>query len=105
MTKEEALEIIDRMPYIRTIQVAKDQLRLELYRDALSCDDPVEWIKIIKTNYVRQHDKSAGKRPSDEERNLAGQAQTKLHRLLSEALSIKEDDLERYIEDRISNTW
>lgn len=50
MTREDALELVERMPYIRTIQVAADKVRSEFYQEALHSDDPVEWVKVIKTH-------------------------------------------------------
>ena len=32
MTREDALELVERMPYIRTIQVAADKVRSEFTR-------------------------------------------------------------------------
>ena len=36
MTREEALELVERMPYIRTIMVANDKLRLDFSETGLS---------------------------------------------------------------------
>lgn len=105
MTREEALELVERMPYIRTIMVANDKLRLELYQGALASNDPVEWIKVIKTNYIRQNDKTARRYPDEAEMESAGRARELLYGQLSEALGIPVRDLDGFIEKHIKDTF
>lgn len=71
LTKEEAMELIERIPYIRTLQIVDNAYRLQVFQTALASDDPVEWIKIIKTDYIRRQDTAAKKRPSPEEIRIA----------------------------------
>lgn len=105
MTREEALELIERLPYIRTILVANDRYRLEVYEKAVASDDPIEWIKVVKTNYVRLHDEEARRYPSGRERNLAAKAEEQFYRLLSEALGVETDQMEEFIGQYLANVW
>ena len=41
------------MPYIRTIQAATSKGRKELYQMAMDAYDDVEWVKVIKSAYLR----------------------------------------------------
>lgn len=104
MTREDALELVERMPYIRTIQAANDKARPELYRIALDSEDPVEWIKVIKSDYIRRNDRTARRFPSPEEGRIAGEAREKLNGMLSGALEIPKDGMDRFIEDYIRQT-
>jgi len=55
--KDAFSEAIERIPYIRTIQAPNDKIRRELYDEAMSKYDEIEWIKVIKTVYLRRQQK------------------------------------------------
>ncbi|MDR0827017.1 MAG: hypothetical protein LBN33_03940 [Desulfovibrio sp.] len=96
MTRDEAMELIDRMPYIPTIAENNKKLRLELYRLSSESDDPLEWIKVIKSCYVQMHfvDKT---NISEEELQYGDNAKKRLEAELSQAVGITEKDIEDYI--------
>lgn len=56
-TKEELEELIERMPYIQTIQAPNGKARRELYQLAMSEFDDLEWVRIIKSVYLRMEEK------------------------------------------------
>lgn len=56
-TKEELTELMERMPYIQTIQAPNGKVRKELYDLSMMEYDDVEWVKIIKSVYLRKKDK------------------------------------------------
>ena len=56
-TREELEELMERMPYIQTIQAPNSKTRKELYQLAMSEYDDVEWVKVIKSVYLRMEDK------------------------------------------------
>lgn len=56
-TKEELEELFERIPYIQTIQAPNSKLRKELYQSAMNEYDDIEWVKVIKSVYVRMEDK------------------------------------------------
>lgn len=103
LKKEDALELIERLPYIRTLQVNNDKVRLELYYDFLESDDPAEWVRIIKTHYIRKNDDTLRRRPTRQEEELAEQAKEKLHRALSEALGVDFEQMEPYIAEHLAS--
>jgi len=107
MTGEEANELIERMPYINTnpLMVSNDKMRLEMYNSALNSDDPVEWVRLVKIDHIRRKDKSARKYPSQEEMEIALRAKNQLHATLAMALDIQQAELEKYIENRISESF
>ncbi len=57
MVKNEALEIIERMPYITTLMIANDKYRLEAFSILLQSSNPIDLVKLIKTDYIRGNDK------------------------------------------------
>jgi len=56
-TKEELLELMERMPYIQTIQAPNGKARKELYEISMKKYDDVEWVKVIKSVYLRMEDR------------------------------------------------
>lgn len=56
-TKEELEELLERIPYIQTIQAPNSKLRKELYQSAMNEYDDIEWVKVIKSVYIRMEDK------------------------------------------------
>lgn len=55
-TKEELEELIERMPYVQTIQAPNSKARKELYQLAMDEYDDVEWVRVIKSIYLRMED-------------------------------------------------
>ena len=47
------MEIIERIPYILTIQAPNSKMRKELYQMALREYDEIAWVKVIKSSYLR----------------------------------------------------
>ena len=52
-SREVLLDAVSRVGYIRTIQAPNDKLRRELYEEAMAQYDEIEWIRVIKTVYLR----------------------------------------------------
>ena len=55
-SREELSELIERMPYITTINAPNKKSRRELYDMAMEKYDDVEWVRIIKSVYHRMQD-------------------------------------------------
>ncbi|MDD3138509.1 MAG: hypothetical protein PHX08_06010 [Lachnospiraceae bacterium] len=56
-SKEALQDIIERIPYIQTIQAPNSRIRKELYQMAMDQYDDLEWVKVIKSVYLRMQDK------------------------------------------------
>ena len=85
MTKDDALELIERMPYIPAFVISNERNRLSALRAAQKSDDPVEWIKVVKTIYICRNDPKTGRRPSDAEAAM--------------------EQLDSFIENHLANMW
>ncbi|MDR0651811.1 MAG: hypothetical protein LBG12_00750 [Synergistaceae bacterium] len=91
--KETILEAIERVAYIRTIQAPNNKARIMLYDEAMSKYDEIEWIKIIKTVYLRQKEK----RLIPEEIAYAEKAKGYFHGEVSVLLEMPMQEVEKYI--------
>jgi len=101
MTREEATEILDRVPYIRTIQAPREKIRNEFYAEAMDSFECIEWIKIIKTVYVRKKDGLL----SDTELAYEAAAQKYFYSELAVVLGIPYDAVEKYIVRYVKNSF
>ncbi len=102
MKREEAEELLDRIPFVRTIEESNAKLLRAKYIELMKLHDPVEWVRVIKTVYVRvQMQPNSGRRVSDSERAFAETAKRHLHTELSLALELPFAKMEAHIADRI----
>ncbi|MDO5562011.1 MAG: hypothetical protein Q4F74_00180 [Synergistaceae bacterium] len=102
MTREDALELIERIPYITTYAALNEKFRTDCYRKAVAKDDPVEWIKSIKTFYILKNQIS-GKKIGETEPQYAAKAKERLHSLLAESLGIKTDEVEAFVKSHLES--
>ena len=93
-----AREVVERIPYLRTLQAANDKAYAELLQASFDTYDPIEWVRIVKSTYIR---KKHGKARSAE-LPLAEKARTYLHSELAMALSIPYGEVEAHIVRSIS---
>jgi CarD family transcriptional regulator len=102
VSKEKILEVIDRVGFIRTIQAPNDKIRNEFYQEAMMKYDEIEWIKVIKTVYLRQKEK----RVAATEQAYADKARAFLYGEISLLLEIPIGKVEDYISAAVSkDTW
>lgn len=102
MTRTEADELIDRIPFITTLPIPSEKQRKETYRNAMLSGDPVEYVRIIKTVYRRRADLSqAKKRLPDSDTDYDRSARQCLYRELSLSLGVAYEIMEEYLETEI----
>lgn len=102
LTREEALEFINQIPYIDMLWVDSDKFREDLYKKAIRSNRAVEWIKIIKTVYQRKEERKAeGKSISATDEKYFKQAELYLYSELSLALGIPEDKMKDYLINKV----
>lgn len=90
-------ELIDRMPYIRTIQATTSKGRKELYQMAMDEYDDVEWVKVIKSAYLRVQEN----RYEEYELEYAKKAKDFLYQEISLRLDVPFEKVEDYLHDII----
>lgn len=102
LNREEAVELLDRIPFVRTIEVDNAKQLRAKYIELMRMYDPLEWVRVIKTVYARTHTPaSRTQRISDTERSFSDNAKRNLHAELSLALGMPGGDMERYITEYI----
>ena len=103
MTKEEAEELIDSIPEIDELWVSNDKLREEKYKETMKSCECRDWIKIIKTLYLRKQERIAqGKKTTAMDDRYLRLAEENLYSELSLALGIPKDGMEEYITKRMT---
>ncbi len=101
VSKKEILEAIDRIGFIPAIQAPNNKVRREFYDEAMAKYDEIEWIKVIKSVYLR---KQAGHlMPS--EATYGEKAEGFLHGEISVLLGIPINEVESYIDSAVSDSW
>lgn len=90
-------ELIERMPYIRTIQAATSKGRKELYQMAMDEYDDVEWVKVIKSAYLRVQEN----RYEEYELEYAKKAKDFLYQEIAFRLDVPFEKVEEYLHDII----
>jgi len=99
---ERAQELIDSIPLIPTIEICNSKFTDEKYKNAINSQDCEELIKVIKTIYIKQHDKNnEGKKPSQMDERYMRQAEDLLYSELAIVLDMPKDKMKNYIELRV----
>lgn len=97
--KDDLTDILSRIPYIRTIQAPNNKIREELYETAMTAYDELEWIRVIKTAYLR---KEEGKQMPFEEK-YSRQAKDYFHWEVAVVMDIPFSQVEDYIAAAIAD--
>lgn len=53
VSRDEALDLIGRMPDIETLHVKNEKLREQEYKECISGYCPEDWVRVLKTAYTR----------------------------------------------------
>lgn len=105
ITREEAENLIDSIPLIEGINSNVDEkLMEEEYKKAIKTNDSKEWIKVIKTLYIKnQQRKNNGKKPEKIVGDYLKMAENLFHGELAISLGMPIDMVENYIVERMKN--
>ena len=101
MTREAAIELIERIPYVITINALSSRMRLDFCKKAAQSKDPLIWIKAIKSAYIQKDHNS--KAYSDIESEYTERTKKLLHKELAQALQIPEEEVEDFIKKHIES--
>lgn len=102
ISKKEADILIEDIPSIDEFKISNDKLREEKYKECLKSCECREWIRIIKTLYLRRQERLAnGKKITAMDSRYFKQAEENLYSELSISLNIPKEQMEKYIADRI----
>lgn len=99
---EEVEALLDEIPSIETMWIANEKKREEQYREVARKYDCREWVKIIKTIYLRKRSRRLeGKKITYIDEKYMKMAEDNLYGEISIPLNITRDSVEKYIKDRI----
>ena len=92
-------EVIERIAYIQTLQIPHEKWNYDIYHEAMSAYDELEWVKVIKSEYLRKKNK----RVQSHEKQMAKQAKEFLYSEISLLKGVPYSQVEKYIHDYIHN--
>lgn len=98
LTREEAEELIEKIPTIVPITVTNEKLLEEMYKKCMRCYDCTEWIRLIKCIYSRKQTRlSEGKKITATDERYMHMAEESLYWELGTALDIPRELVLEYI--------
>ena len=98
MSREEAQRLVDGISEIEALWEKNDKERERLYKEAIRSGDPRQWIRIIKTSYLRGQERLAqGKKATTIDERYFHAAEEQLYEELSIALDMPKDEMREYI--------
>lgn len=102
MTRQEADCLIDRMKDIDVLPVSDEKNREQAYKEAVRTCDSVEWVRIIKTLYVRRQSRlAAGKKVTSSDAKYLHLAEESLYGELSVVMGIPKEEVGEYLVSRV----
>lgn len=102
LTREEATKLIGAIPEIPLISISNDKLLEQEYRGCMKTNCCEEWIKIIKTIYLRKQKRlEAGRKVTAVDAKYFRIAEDNLYGELAVALDIPRAEVETFITDEI----
>ena len=103
LTREEALDLIDEMQDIGFLEVPDEKQREAEYRACILKCDCTELIKLIHTIGRRREERLAqGKKVTAKDEKYLHMAEDNLYGELAVSLAIEKDQVESFIQERVS---
>lgn len=102
MTKEQAQELISRMPGLEPLEIPMEKMRRDLYRQAMQSCEPEQYVRLIKTVYRRRMDMiQQHKRLSETDSDFERNAKLSLYHELAVVLELQYAEVEPYLLTRL----
>lgn len=103
LSKKEAEQLICDIPQIEALWVENDKQREQVYRESARKCDCREWIRIIKTLYLRKQDRIAhGKKVTATDERYLHMAEESLYSELSIPLGVEKERMADYITEKVT---
>lgn len=98
MSRDEAAALVDGIAGIEALLEKNDKEREKQYKEAIRSCDPRQWIRIIKTSYLRGQERIAqGKKATTVDERYFHAAEEQLYEELSIALDMPKEGMRAYI--------
>lgn len=105
ISEDAAYALIDKIPYISELEIENEKGRKERYREAIGKCDLEEYVKIIKTVEQRRDNMlKAKKRLSETDADYEKRAKFCLYSEIASVFSLRIDEVEGFISQRIEQT-
>lgn len=102
LKKEEARRLIDSIPEIPLLTITNDKLSEQTYKECLKTGSCEEWVRIIKTIYLRKQKRiQAGRKVTAVDAKYFHMAEESLYGELAVVLEMSRDAVEAYITGEI----
>ena len=102
LNREEAAKLIDAIPEIPLINITNDKLSEQTYKECLRANSCEQWVRIIKTIYLRKQKRiQAGRKVTAVDAKYFHLAEESLYGELAVALEMEREDVEAYIAGEI----
>ena len=102
ITREEALELIDRIPQVETVWILDEKRREEKYKEIMKQNDCMGWMQIIKTLYLKKQKRLAeGRKNTARDDLYLKLAEDFLYGEFAAALGVEKDQVEELIGRRV----
>lgn len=102
VSRDEAENIVSEIKEIEPLWIDNERLREAKYKEAIGTCDCVEWIRIIKTLYLRNKERiEQGKKVTYIDDRYLKEAKENLYEEFSIALNIEKNSVEQYINEHI----
>ncbi|MCM1099387.1 MAG: CarD family transcriptional regulator [Ruminococcus flavefaciens] len=103
LKKEEAERLIASIPEIPPLVITNEKLSEQTYRDCLRSGSCEEWVRVLKTIYVRKQKRlQAGRKITAVDAKYSRMAEESLYGELAVVLEINRSDMERYLAGELS---
>ena len=104
LSREEADRLIKGIPDIPLITIANDKLLEQEYRGCMKTNDCTEWIRIIKTIYMRKQKRlEAGRKVTAVDAKYFRLAEENLYGELAVSLQMSRGEVESYITGEVES--
>ena len=102
LSREQADELIQEIPNIPLITITNDKLLEQEYKGCMRTNNCEEWIKIIKTIYLRKQKRlAAGRKVTAVDAKYYRMAEDNLYGELAVSLSMPRETVESYITEEM----
>lgn len=103
LSSEEAQKLIQAIPTLPLIDIVNDKLSEQIYRECMKANSCEEWVRIIKTIYLRKQKRmQAGRKVTAVDAKYFHLAEESLYGELAVALGMNREDVEAYITREIN---
>ena len=102
LSSEEARKLIQAIPTLPLLDIVSDKLSEQTYRECMKANSCEEWVRIIKTIYLRKQKRiQAGRKVTAVDAKYFHLAEENLYGELAVSLGMNREDVEAYITGEI----